>query len=105
LDFIWVGIAYFADGQIRTSYTTADGLAPGRVNDLRLDQTGVLWAATDGGLSRLKNGKFATLSSKNGLPCDAVHWVMEDNTRVVWLRTECGWCGLSDPRSTPGPQP
>jgi len=90
LGFHLGGVAYFADGQIRTSYTTADGLAPGRVNDLRLDQSGVLWAATDGGLSRLKNSKFATLSSKNGLPCDAVHWVMEDDTRAVWLHTECG---------------
>jgi signal transduction histidine kinase/ligand-binding sensor domain-containing protein len=90
LGFHLGGIAYFADGQIRTSYTTADGLAPGRVNDLRLDQSGVLWAATDGGLSRLKNSKVTTLSSKNGLPCDAVHWVMEDDTRAVWLHTECG---------------
>lgn len=90
LGFHLGGIAYFTDGKIRTSYTTADGLAPGRVNELRFDQSGVLWAATDGGLSRLKNGKFATLSGKNGLPCDAVHWVMEDDTRAVWLHTECG---------------
>ena len=90
LGFHMGGIAYFADGQIGSSYTTADGLAPGRVNELRIDQSGVLWAATDGGLSRLKNGKFATLSGKNGLPCDAVHWVMEDDSRAVWLHTECG---------------
>jgi signal transduction histidine kinase/ligand-binding sensor domain-containing protein len=90
LGFHLGGIAYFIDGRIRTSYTTADGLAPGRVNELRFDQSGVLWIATDSGLSRLKNGKFATLSGKNGLPCDAVHWVMEDNTRAVWLYTECG---------------
>lgn len=90
LGFHLGGIAYFADGQIRTSYTTADGLTPGRVNELRFDQSGVLWAATDGGLSRLKNSKVATLSSKNGLPCDEVHWVMEDDTRAVWLQTECG---------------
>jgi len=90
LGFHLGGIAYFADGQIRTSYTTADGLAPGRVNELRFDQSGVLWAATDGGLSRLKNGKFVTLSSKNGLPCDTVHWTIEDDIRAVWLHTECG---------------
>lgn len=90
LGFHLGGIAYFADGQIRSSYTTAEGLPPGRVNELRFDQSGVLWAATDNGLSRLKNGKFATLSGKNGLPCDDVHWMMEDDTRAVWLHTECG---------------
>jgi ligand-binding sensor domain-containing protein/signal transduction histidine kinase len=84
------GITYFADGQIWSSYTTADGLAPGRVNELRFDQSGVLYAATDGGLSRLKNGKFAALSGKNGLPCDGVHWVTADDNGTVWLNTECG---------------
>ncbi len=73
--FFQGGVAYFKDGQVRASYTAADGLGEGRVNDFRLDQDGTLWAATEGGLSRLKNGRVATLTSKNGLPCDAVHWV------------------------------
>ena len=97
LGFHLGGIAYFADGQIRTSYTTDDGLPAGRVNELRFDQNGVLWAATDGGLSRLKNGNVATLTGKNGLPCDAVHWVMEDDTRAVWLHTECGLLRIAPP--------
>src|ERR1700756_650015 len=37
-------------------------------------EDGTLWAATEVGLSRLKNGRITTFSSKNGLPCDAVHW-------------------------------
>jgi signal transduction histidine kinase/ligand-binding sensor domain-containing protein len=90
LGFHLGGISYFADGQIRTSYTTADGLAQGRVNELRFDQSGVLWAATDGGLSRLKNSRVSTLTSKNGLPCDAIHWMMEDNNGTIWLHSECG---------------
>ena len=84
------GLTYFADGQVRASYSTADGLGEGRVNGLRFDPDGTLWAATEGGLSRLKNGRIATLSSKNGLPCDSTHWVMEDNTHSVWLYTTCG---------------
>jgi ligand-binding sensor domain-containing protein len=81
------GLAYFADGQVRASYSTADGLGEGRVNGLRFDRDGTLWAATEGGLSRLKNGRIATLSSKNGLPCDSTHWVMEDNAE--WSRNSC----------------
>jgi len=84
------GLTYFADSQVRASYSTADGLGEGRVNGLRFDPDGTLWAATEGGLSRLKNGRIATLSSKNGLPCDSTHWVMEDNSHSVWLYTTCG---------------
>ena len=84
------GIAYFADGQVRASYSTANGLGEGRVNDLRFDPDGTLWAATEGGLSRLKNGRIATLNSKNGLPCDSTHWAIRDDAGSFWLYTTCG---------------
>ena len=85
LDFCDGGVAYFQDGQVRASYTGADGLGEGRVNGFRLDGDGTLWAATEGGLSRVKNGRVATLTSKNGLPCDPVHWVIEDEDHSFWL--------------------
>jgi ligand-binding sensor domain-containing protein/signal transduction histidine kinase len=90
LGFVDGGIAYFQDGQVRTSYSDADGLAKGRVNDLRFDEQGALWAATEGGLSRLKNGRIATLTSKNGTPCDAVQWTIADNRQSVWMMMPCG---------------
>lgn len=90
LGFAFGGVAFFKDDQVRASYTGADGLGKGRVNALQLDGNGTLWATTEGGLSRVKNGRVATLSSKNGLPCDAVHWMMDDDARSVWLYTACG---------------
>jgi signal transduction histidine kinase/ligand-binding sensor domain-containing protein len=90
IGFALGGLAYFKDGQIRASYAAADGLGKGIVNDLRLDSDRTLWAATEGGLSRLKNGRIATLNGKNGLPCDAVHWVIEDNDHSFWLNMPCG---------------
>ena len=84
------GVAYFKDGQVRASYSSADGLGAGSVNSLQLDGDGALWAGTDGGLSRLKNGHISTLTSKNGLPCDAVHGVLEDDEHSVWLYMACG---------------
>src|SRR5262249_15295411 len=51
LGFHLGGVAYFADNQVRASYKSTDGLGEGRVNQLRLDQDGTLWAATEGGLS------------------------------------------------------
>jgi signal transduction histidine kinase len=94
-DGLWLGfrnggVTYFKDGQTLKSYTIADGLGGDRVNGLQLDRDGTLWAATQGGLSRIKNGQVATLTSKNGLPCDTVHWAMEDDDHSFWLYTACG---------------
>jgi ligand-binding sensor domain-containing protein len=90
LGFRLGGIAHYSDGQIRASYTTSDGLTRGRVNDLQFDREGTLWIATESALSRLKNGRLATLTSSNGLPCDGVHWFKEDDARSLWLFTPCG---------------
>jgi signal transduction histidine kinase/ligand-binding sensor domain-containing protein len=92
---LWVGfyrggIVYFADGQIRASYTAADGLGTGRVSDFQFGDDGALWISTEGGLTRLQNNRLATMTSKNGLPCDTVHWAIEDNDRSMWLYTACG---------------
>jgi signal transduction histidine kinase/ligand-binding sensor domain-containing protein len=89
LGFFEGGVAYFQDGQVRASYSTADGFGDGKVS-LRLGPYGELWAATEGGLSRIKDGHVATLTRKNGLPCDAVHWSMEDDDNAVWLYMPCG---------------
>jgi signal transduction histidine kinase/ligand-binding sensor domain-containing protein len=98
LGFYQGGVAYFRDGQVRASYAAADGLGEGWVTDLRSDQDGTLWAATEGGLSRVKNGHVATLTSRNGLPCDAVHWAMEDDdNHSFWLYTACGLVRIARP--------
>lgn len=85
------GLWYFKDRQLRSSYTTDDGLGGGSVPDLRIDRDGALWASTQqGGLSRIKDGRITTLTTRNGLPCDMVHWSIEDEDRSTWLYTTCG---------------
>jgi signal transduction histidine kinase/sugar lactone lactonase YvrE len=85
------GVLYFKDGQVRASYTAANGLGKGHVAGLRLDRDGAAWAGTaEGGLSRIKDGRIATLTTKNGLPCDTIHWTIEDDDRSLWLYTACG---------------
>jgi len=83
------GVLYFKDGEVRSSYTVAEGLGKGHVQGLRIDNEGAVWAGTEGGISRIKNGRIATLSTKNGLPCDTIHWSMEDDDRALWLYTAC----------------
>ena len=84
------GVAYFKHGQLRTSYSGVEGLGEGMVSGFYIDGHGTLWAPTAGGLSRIKDGHILTLTSQNGLPCNTVHWMMEDDARSVWLYLACG---------------
>jgi len=90
LGFSGGGVAYFEDGAMRASYSEHDGLGAGSVHGLRFGPRGALWASTQGGLSRIKDGQIRTLTSKNGLPCDKVHWSMEDDDNSMWLYMSCG---------------
>ena len=107
LGFSRGGIVWFRDGHIQSSYSAADGLGEGRVNQLRFDGQGALWIASEGGLGRLKDSHIATLTSKSGLPCDAVQWTIEDDAQSVWIMMPCGlvrvarseldaWAGAGD---------
>jgi signal transduction histidine kinase/ligand-binding sensor domain-containing protein len=92
---IWVGswsggVIHFLDGQVRAFYGTREGLGGGRVNSLQFDSGGRLWAATDGGLTRISKGRAITLTSNNGLPCDIAQDVLEDDTHALWVHMACG---------------
>jgi len=93
---LWLGfrldnrVIYFRDGKIRRSYTVADGLGAGAVYGLKLDRDGALWAATTSGLSLIRNGHVTTFTTKNGLPCNTMHLVMDDAEGSTWLYTGCG---------------
>lgn len=97
LGFLQGGMTYLKDAQVRASYSAANGLGEGSVPGLHLDHDDTLWAATEGGLSRVKNGRVATLTSKNGLPCDTVHWVAEDDAHSLWLFMACGLVRIARP--------
>ena len=90
LGSINAGIARFNDGQVSKWLGSKDGLGANLVWNLHVDHEGTLWAATEGGLSRIKDGNVSTLTTKSGLPCNAVHWVTEDDASSLWLSTVCG---------------
>jgi signal transduction histidine kinase/ligand-binding sensor domain-containing protein len=94
---VWLGfwvdgaVSYVKDRQIRASYTAAHGLGQPPVQHLQLDRDGALWVATqNGGLSRIKDGHVATLTSRNGLPCDGTNWTIDDDDGSVWMYMRCG---------------
>jgi PAS domain S-box-containing protein len=83
------GVAYFKDGRLRESYA-GDTLGHSPVNGLTLDADGIVWASTESGLSRVHAGTVMTLTTRNGLPCNAVNWMAEDQDRSVWIYMACG---------------
>ena len=109
LGFVGGGVSRLENGRVQRTYTSADGLGAGDVNNIHDDRHGALWVATEGGLSRIAGGRVDTLDVRNGLPCDGVKWSVEDHAGVLWLQTDCGlvrverdeldrW--ISDPAST-----
>lgn len=97
---VWVGyygggIAFFKDAKLRASYSAAVGLGDGSVNDLWLGGDSILWAATDGGLSRLEGNHFRTLTTRDGLPCTPVTWAVEDADHSFWLNQPCALVRIS----------
>ncbi len=84
------GIAYFRAGLIRKLPLRAQSKDAPKVFDLSRDRNGTFWAATENGLSRISNGRVATLTTANGLPCNPVHWIIEDDLSSYWLYTRCG---------------
>jgi signal transduction histidine kinase/ligand-binding sensor domain-containing protein len=92
---IWVGfatgtIAHMLDGKPGPLIRLDPGDAvPHVVNNIRVDGDGTVWAATEGGLSRIVEGRVTRLDSTSGLPCDSVYSAVEAEDSV-WLYMSCG---------------
>ena len=95
LGFFEGGVVHFNEGQVRVSYAAPLGLGAGMVAQLQVLSDGSVWAATAGGLSRIQDKHVGTLNARNGLPCDAVHWMMQDNEGSAWLYMPCGLARIS----------
>ena len=95
LGFFEGGVLHFKDGQVQASYAAEQGLGAGWVAQLQAVSDGSVWAATAGGLSRIQDKHVSTLSARNGLPCDGVHWMMQDDQGSAWLQMPCGLARIS----------
>jgi len=97
LGFRASGLALWADHRVVKRYSISEGLPGELVEGLRRDGDGTVWAATSGGLARLKDERITSLDRRHGLPCDAVHWLVEDDARAFWLGMSCGLVRVSRP--------
>jgi signal transduction histidine kinase len=57
---------------------------------------GSVWVSTRAGLVRWKDGRSQTITSKNGLKCDAIYSAIRDDHKTLWLYTRCGLIGIAD---------
>jgi signal transduction histidine kinase len=83
------GIIQFRKGN-RTIFTTSHGL-PGNVAAVgHEDEEGALWILTDRGVSRLKDGVFANIGSREGLHSDQVLAMLDDQLGNYWFNSHHG---------------
>jgi ligand-binding sensor domain-containing protein len=77
-----------------TTWATKDGLATRNVESFYMDQRGTLWIGTRGdGLCRFRDGKFVTITRKDGLHDDTAYQILsdtEDDSGNLWVRCNRG---------------
>ena len=96
---IWIGprngtLVLFRDG-VQKEFPTGS-TANLVTNHLIAQADGSVMASFDDGLVGLRQGKAQRLTTKNGLPCNAVYSFIEDKRKSWWLLTECGIVELPD---------
>ncbi|MGB9177665.1 MAG: two-component regulator propeller domain-containing protein, partial [Pyrinomonadaceae bacterium] len=93
--YVWIateeGLARY-DG---ISFTVFDkqNTAQFKSNDVRAlmeDRQGALWISTANGLIRLLDGKFSSLTTREGLASNTIESVYEDRAGSLWVATSAG---------------
>ncbi len=93
------------DGKVQVkNYTTADGLANNIVKGIVEDSHGMLWIATDNGLSILnpKTEAFSSFSKEDGLLSAQFYFngAIRSRQGVIYLGTDQGMMAVSDVNRT-----
>jgi len=83
---ILFGQVQFLDAQIKPSFhfTEDDGLAGNMVRDIVKDKNGLLWIATNNGISKFDGDKFLTINMSNGLPSNSVFALTVDESNTIY---------------------
>lgn len=68
----------------------AEGLGRGAVFAVKATRDGTVWAATNGGLSRLQNGEIRNFTTADGLAANEVRALAEDRQGRLWVGTNGG---------------
>lgn len=100
-DFIWAGTE---EGLIRFNKITgktnhfihsaedSTSLSHNFVRTIFIDQSGILWVGTSGGLNKYdaQKGIFKCYNTRDGLANEVIYAILEDNNRHLWISTNKG---------------
>jgi ligand-binding sensor domain-containing protein len=83
------------------AFVETGSLKDNEVWALQEDDENALWIGTDGGgLTRLKDGRFRTFTTSDGLPDDVVTRIEKDSSGDLWIATSSGFSRYSHGRFT-----
>jgi signal transduction histidine kinase/streptogramin lyase len=106
-DELWIGrqrggltrLRRQGDSVTTRTYTRADGLAQNSVYSVHAGRDGTVWAGTlSGGVTRIRDGRFATFTAADGLISNTVSSVLERSDGSVWFATPEGLSQLLNGR-------
>lgn len=94
-DIVWVSnsslVFKYEDGTwTRFVYNTSNGLAGFRVKGIAVDTNGVLWVATEQGVSRYDGVSWSKYTDADGLPSKDITAVAVDSQNRAWVGTAYG---------------
>jgi diguanylate cyclase (GGDEF)-like protein len=75
---------------IEASLTKAKGLLSDHILALYMDDEGVLWIGSSGGLNRLQDGRITSYAPEQGLFDSTVGNILEDNSGNLWMGSDHG---------------
>ena len=87
------GLARYREGQIQT-VSEATGYSK-MVRDILVEPDGSVWGTTKDGLLHWANNQTHMLTTSNGLPCNSVWALIEDDAHNLWLSTPCGYVNIA----------
>ena len=93
---VWLGCA---NGSVAHYYgghsDTFPRVSATYIRQLLPETTGGLWAVSDVALIWWNGKTSATLTTRNGLPCDESYAVVKDEAGALWIYARCGLLSIS----------
>jgi signal transduction histidine kinase/DNA-binding response OmpR family regulator/ligand-binding sensor domain-containing protein len=86
------------------SHPRPEDNAPKNVRAFLTTSDGALWMATNGfGIVRMMDGKYTSVTTREGLPSDVVRSLYQDSDGWLWVGTEGKGLARLDPKDWNGP--
>ena len=96
LSFIFLTLQLVASNPVYKRYQVEDGLPSSLIYDVIQDDLGLIWIATDKGVSRFDGQNFTNYTVKDGLPHNDVFGFVKDDSGRIWLNTLDVVCYIED---------